>query len=149
MSTHARIGLTLHDGTIKHSYVHFDGYPEGVGETLVMHYNDIEKIEELLSFGDMSTLQPSIHPQGTHTFEKREDGVCLFYNRDRGETNVDAVVSSMDELHSIYYNSVDYYYLYSGGNWFVKNVIENEGWDRVEKFLPAYTLTEEDYACTI
>ncbi len=49
MATRSRIGLMLEDGTIKHSYCHFDGYPHGVGHTLVGHYSDIDKVKELLS----------------------------------------------------------------------------------------------------
>ena len=60
MATRSRIGLMLEDGTIKHSYCHFDGYPHGVGHTLVGHYSDIQKVEELLSFGDMSFLSPKV-----------------------------------------------------------------------------------------
>ena len=30
MATRSRIGLMLEDGTIKHSYCHFDGYPDGL-----------------------------------------------------------------------------------------------------------------------
>ena len=52
MATRSRIGLMLEDGTIKHSYCHFDGYPNGVGHTLVENYSDIEKIEEYRRLDD-------------------------------------------------------------------------------------------------
>jgi len=149
MSTHARIGLMLHDGTIKHSYVHFDGYPTGVGKTLVEHYNSEETIQELLSFGDMSYLTPIINPEGEHSFNKPEDGVTVFYGRDRGETGIDAEINSMDELHNIHSNSVDFFYLYVNKVWQVYDVYGKDGWKLVKEFLPAYTLTEEDLACKI
>jgi len=142
MATRSRIGLMLEDGTIKHSYIHYDGYPTGVGRKLVEHYSDVNKIEELLSYGDMSFLQSKIHPEGEHSFDKPEDGVTVFYNRDRGETNVDSVVTTMDEYLSIQYATyIDYHYLFSGNQWFVKN---NHGWELVKKHLPHYALTEEE-----
>lgn len=56
MSTRSRIGLELASGKIKSIYCHWDGYPEGVGATLKAHYTNPEKIEELLSLGDISCL---------------------------------------------------------------------------------------------
>lgn len=136
MATRSRIGLMLEDGTIKHSYCHFDGYVSGVGYKLVKHYPDIEKVEELLSFGDMSYLSSKINPEGEHSFDKPEDDVTVFYGRDRGETDVDSVVTSMDELHSIKYSScIDYLYLFSDGEWSVYDCLEKDCWKRVEELL--------------
>ncbi len=149
MSTHARIGIMLYDGTIKHTYVHFDGYPEGVGQTLVENYNTVDSINELLSFGEISVLTDKIHPEGEHTFFKPEDGVCIFYKRDRGDDDVDAVTTSMDELHNKYSSSVDYFYLYVNYVWQVYDVYEKDGWKLVKEFLPEYTLTAEEIACKL
>jgi len=151
MATRSRIGLMLEDGTIKHSYCHFDGYPHGVGHTLVKHYFDIEKVKELLSFGDMSYLAPKINPNGIHNFENPEKDVTLFYNRDRGEMNdVDSVTTSIDEYLSVKYSScIDYQYVFSGGHWLVYDNNDKFGWELVKKFLSEYTLTEEELACNI
>lgn len=56
MATRSRIGMEMPDGKIKSIYCHWDGYPEGVGETLEKHYQDPKKIEELLELGDISSL---------------------------------------------------------------------------------------------
>jgi hypothetical protein len=101
MATRSRIGLKLEDGTIKHSYCHFDGYPHGVGHTLVKHYSDIEKVKELLSFGDMSFLAPKVTPDGIHNFDNPEQDVTVFYGRDRAEADVDSVTTSIDEYLSV------------------------------------------------
>ena len=140
----------LEDGTVKHSYCHYDGYPEGVGETLVQHYNTEDKVKELVSFGDMSYLASVVHPEGEHNFEKPEQGVTVFYNRDRGETGVDSVVTTMDEYLSVKYSScIDYQYVYSGGQWWVYNNLKENKWKLVKEFLPEYTLTEEELSCNI
>jgi len=151
MATRSRIGLKLEDGTIKHSYCHFDGYPHGVGHTLVKHYSDIEKVKELLSFGDMSFLAPKVTPDGIHNFNTPEQDVTVFYGRDRGESDVDSVITSMDEYHSVKYSScIDYKYVFSGGHWFVHDNYYNTGWELVKRYLPdEYTLTEEELACNI
>ncbi len=150
MSTRSRIGLMLEDGTIKHSYCHFDGYPHGVGHTLVAHYSDIEKVNELLSFGDMSFLAPKVNPDGIHNFNSPEKDVTVFYGRDRGESDVDSVTTSMDEYLSVKYSScIDYQYVFSGGHWWVYDNNDKSGWELVKRYLSEYTLTEEELACNI
>ena len=150
MATRCRIGLMLEDGKIKHSYCHFDGYPDGVGSILVQHYNTGEKVEELLSYGDMSYLTSELHPEGEHSFEKPEQGVTVFYNRDRGETDVDAKTTTMDEYLSVQYSScIDYLYVFIGSNWWVYNNLKKNKWELVKTFLPAYTLTKEEMSCNI
>ena len=150
MATRSRIGLMLEDGTIKHSYCHFDGYPTGVGQTLVDFYNDLDKVKELLSFGDMSFLSPKVTPEGEHSFNNPEKDITVFYGRDRGESDVDSVVTSMDDYLSVKYSScIDYLYVFSGGQWWVYDNYEKTGWELVKKYLPAYTLTEEELSCSI
>ena len=150
MATRSRIGLMLEDGTIKHSYCHYDGYPEGVGYTLVQNYSDIDKVKELLSFGDMSFLASKVNPEGEHSFNNPEQNVTVFYGRDRGDADVDTAITSMDEYHSVMYSScIDYLYLFSDGKWFVKDLFDNQGWKLVKGYFSEYTLTEEELSCSI
>ena len=53
MSTNARIGIKLEDGTILSAYHHWDGYPEWLGVTLKTQYNKKEKVRELIDGGNM------------------------------------------------------------------------------------------------
>jgi len=46
--------------SLKAIYVHHDGYLDGNGLTLLEHYQDIEKVTELLNLGGMSSLRPTI-----------------------------------------------------------------------------------------
>ena len=55
MSTRARIGLKLEDGSILSAYHHWDGYPEWLGVTLKEHYNTKEDIAKLIDGGNMSS----------------------------------------------------------------------------------------------
>lgn len=90
MSTRSKIGILRKDGSVDHVYSHWDGYPEHNGVVLIENYNSINKINELIKNGDMSILAEHIYPvpDKAHSFdheEGRQDDVCLFYNRDRGE----------------------------------------------------------------
>ena len=55
MSTNARIGIKLEDGSILSAYHHWDGYPEWLGVTLKEHYNTKEDIAKLIEGGNMSS----------------------------------------------------------------------------------------------
>jgi hypothetical protein len=89
MSTRSRIGMEFTDenGThmVKSIYCHFDGYPEGVGQKLMDHYQDREKVEQLIELGDISYIAPNVTPSGPHSFDEPERGVVVAYHRDRGE----------------------------------------------------------------
>ena len=54
MSTRARIGLELSDGSILSVYHHWDGYTSWLGKKLEEHYNTLESVTELIDGGDMS-----------------------------------------------------------------------------------------------
>lgn len=52
MSTHAIIAKVYAETkTVKAIHVSFDGYPEGVGRALLDHYNDPQKVDQLISLG--------------------------------------------------------------------------------------------------
>ena len=63
MSTRARIGLELKNGSILSVYHHWDGYPEWLGRILKTHYNARSLAAELIDGGDMSclTIAKSLH----------------------------------------------------------------------------------------
>ena len=141
MATRSNIGIVNLDKSITGIYCHWDGYPTGVGKTLVEHYNDIEKVKELLSFGDMSYLAPEIHPSGeTHSFDSSEENVTVFYKRDRGESEVNSVITSMDELFSVQYNFLDYVYLFRDGNWYYTYARKMD-WKNLNEIFQDFALT--------
>lgn len=57
MSTRSYIGM-VYPGSkkVKYIYCHFDGYPSGVGATLVANYNQMYYVDCLLDLGDISGL---------------------------------------------------------------------------------------------
>ena len=68
MSTNARIGIKLEDGSILSAYHHWDGYPEWLGRILKQEYNTKEKVAELLDGGNMS----SCWSDNVYDYEKQE-----------------------------------------------------------------------------
>ena len=68
MSTNARIGIKLEDGSILSAYHHWDGYPEWLGVTLKTQYNKKEKVAELIDGGNMS----SCWSDNEYDYEKQE-----------------------------------------------------------------------------
>lgn len=99
MSTRARIGIENDDGTVTSVYTHFDGYPTHHAPILTESYSEPEKLRELLALGDMSILAPEIgrkHSFDGHSGNIEANAWCLFYDRDRGESDVAAVTHPAD-----------------------------------------------------
>jgi hypothetical protein len=115
------IGKKMADGTIKAIYCHWDGYPEGVGDTLLQAYQEPEKIDALMALGDLSVLGAEIGE--TQDFEEPKSGTCLAYGRDRGEENVDVRICA-DETAFVQLagkKGAEYAYLFDGA-WKVADV---------------------------
>lgn len=94
MSTRSFICKEQPDGSYYGIYCHSDGYLTYNGAMLLDHYSDAQKVDELLSFGDMSSLNEKIYPDPArpHSFDfsERQKDVCVFYGRDRGEADTQA-----------------------------------------------------------
>lgn len=88
MSTNAFIGIR-ENNSITYIYNHSDGYLEYLGRMLLEHYNSEEEAKALVELGDVSVVKEKLAPaEGTvHGFDydKRQEGVSVFYGRDRGE----------------------------------------------------------------
>lgn len=56
MATRSLVGIENADGTRTTIYVHFDGYPTGVGAVLLAHYTNEADVRALMGSGDHSTL---------------------------------------------------------------------------------------------
>lgn len=86
MATRSAVGKEDQDGNVVGVYVHWDGYPEGVGAILDEHYRDPAKVAALLELGSVSSLAPEIGER--HPFNERREDWTTFYGRDRGEKDV-------------------------------------------------------------
>ena len=77
-----------------------DGYLTYNGAMLLDHYNSKERIDKLLSFGNMISLNINIEPDPSkpHTFDDRQEDVAVFYGRDRGEKGQEAQKIFLEEI---------------------------------------------------
>jgi hypothetical protein len=118
-STRSQIGIIDRRGVIHSTYVHSDGYPEGVGQMAKDHFSDTKKMKELLKLGKngISYLEPGIEGGEGHHFNTPIDGQTVFYGRDRGETKYDMTqkrkLEDLDDyLQDVAYDGSEYVYLW-------------------------------------
>lgn len=166
MSTRSRIGIIRErpEGKapiVESIYCHFDGYPEGVGQTLLDHWTSEEKINELMALGDLSALGSVIgEDQGTDWFDKRHDVLhgsleepkdakddprsnwCLAYGRDRGEKDVSSVTHALDAWPD-YGQEAEYVFDPADSTWRVSSPRQNPvGWNTVPEWEGFITIAE-------
>ena len=96
MATRSYIGRLTEDKQVFFVYCHFDGYPSGVGTTLRENYDRPEDVFNLLSFGDISVLAPTVEQS-------------FFYGRDRKEPGTEQQQITYDEFMS---ENIEYRYLF-------------------------------------
>ena len=127
MSTRSIIAMKV-DGGYRGIYCHFDGYPSGVGKTLLDHYTDAKKVEALIALGDISSLGGRVGPIGKHSFENREDGTTVAYGRDRGETDCETTIAPTTRKLKAIFSDTDYLYVFEDGKW----TVDGEEFDGTE-----------------
>ena len=67
MSTRSYICVKQDDGSYKGVYCHWDGYLTYNGAMLIDHYNSLEKANEILALGDISSLKENLYPDPART----------------------------------------------------------------------------------
>ena len=115
MSTRSIIGKQNPDDTISFIYCHFDGYPSGVGQTLVENYKTETYVDELLKLGDLSILDKYLGEVQDFTNPRSE--WCLAYGRDRGESDTEYKTVPYDAFFESSIRGEDYKYLFSNNEW--------------------------------
>ena len=131
MATRSTIALEYADGSVYQIYCHWDGYPEGVGKTLLDHYSDPFKARDLICLGDISSLGEVIgekHPfsgnqdLSYNEHEKLYGHMTTAYGRDRGEANTEAAEFSDYESYLVNRREEEYdSILRTDGKWYVSD----------------------------
>jgi len=147
MGTRSAIGYKTPEGKIRAKYSHYDGYPAYTGKMLEEHYQEARKIAQMVELGDQSFLEAEIFPTDkSHSFNTPQEGVTVFYGRDRGESDVDAQEFDTVQEFVDYYASAgcEYFYLHTIGGWIVhdrygvgKDANGYPVFDMLENKLPA------------
>ncbi len=148
MGTRSRIGV-MHGDVCKSVYCHWDGYLEHNGAILQEHY-DSAKANNLIAFGDLSTLRENIMvPDGVdHSFEKPLVGITVFYGRDRGEGGTDfKVAHTFDKFLEQCDNcDAEYYYVMENGEWYYGSMHESNPFYKRLVLLSEALQTEKEIA---
>lgn len=118
-ATRSQIGYIDKNGKITSTYVHYDGYPKGVGRVAKKYYSG-GKVKDLLKIDKgigISVLEPKMDGGEGHSFNTPEKGQTIFYGRDRGERrgsfakgDIDNIPKYLDQVSS---NGAEYVYLYN------------------------------------
>ena len=119
MATNSTISLFLEDqNKFMTVYCHSDGYLSWNGNILKEYYTTKEKVKQLLSYGEMSSLGSKIEPDMDypHSFEERQKDVTVYYGRDRGETNVEFEILTGKELFD---DLCEYNYVFMNDEWYI------------------------------
>lgn len=123
MGTHAMIGIwNPVTDEVTASYVHYDGYINGVGTTLVDHYNDTINANLVATGGYLSALCDNYA-------ESRKEAVHSDH-----AVKYSSVIDYLD--NGCDYAGADYIYLWDGEAWFAAA--------RDEKFTDVETLLGRD-----
>ena len=123
MATRAVIAK-LDDKGVLAIYSHSDNYLEHTGKILDQHYANEDKVDELLSLGDVSIVDENIGVKiDFNDYKLRAaNKQCLFYDRDRGEKYKQAE-QFYDENVLLKYAfeecDVDLVYMFAYGSWYV------------------------------
>lgn len=116
MGTRSRVGIDMKDENnvpqIRSIYIHWDGYPKGVGQYLLDNLTDEESIHEYIGNGDRSTVEQSY-------YEMREEvAPCEWHSQydwpDCGQ---------------------EYEYLFENGEWLVKDLYGKNSWVSLKEVL--------------
>lgn len=128
MATSATIILKTKEGNYKSIYLHNDGYPQGAGNTLKNYYKDYNKVEKLISLGNISSLgqepisSPDVWRIANNIFytmdhPEFEEKYTLAY-KDRGDEGEEARVT---QKLAYALSGTSYSYLYQDGDWYMVN----------------------------
>ena len=130
MATRSTVAIENNDGTVSQVYCHWDGYLEGVGKTLLEHYNTREAVEKLLASGSISSLGEYVSDD-EKSFDKKhddEDDYTVYYTY-RGE---DPVIEEFESLSDYEENHQyeEFEYIFTQDN--VWSVFFNGDWHDLE-----------------
>jgi hypothetical protein len=115
MATRARIGIKQKSGRIIAAYQHWDGYPGGLGYTLINHWESPKKTTQAIELGNSSKWGYFVGSK--IDFDNRESEMYeyqnIYYGRDRGEKDQGPRIfqSEADYLENGFRSGEEYIYL--------------------------------------
>jgi hypothetical protein len=133
MATRSMIGCLNVDGTVTATYCHYDGYPMGVGKTLLENYKTYTQGQLIANCGYLSSLQETV----------RESLVKSANVEDPITVTMEDYFNTDDDYGMM---GTEYLYLqYFSGDWFVFDCSTNKLYDLKEKVERLATKELENY----
>ena len=120
MSTRARIGIELKNGSILSVYHHYDGYESWLGRILKTHYNTRQKVAELIDGGDMSLCWTNERWSNDLLDRHREEYGPNYYSY-RGEDSPPRLDADLCE-YLLPDGGEEYHYIFRNGEWVCYNM---------------------------
>ena len=125
MSTRSDIIVHMSNGKWARVYCHWDGYPSHNGKILFNHYNTQKLAEKLIKHGDMSYLDKKCGKPKGHSYDTPVKGYTVYYGRDRGETETNAVIAeTLQQVWPGVDTWTEYTYVWDDNHWSVGNAKE-------------------------
>ena len=114
----------LDDKGVQAIYCHNNGYLSNNGKILDQHYANEVKVDNLIAHGDVSIIDENIGVKiDFNDYKLRaENKQCLFYDRDRGESNKEATnLNNETKLLEFAFEECDaeVVYMFAYGSWYV------------------------------
>lgn len=141
MGTRSAIVEKTESGEYRGIYCHWDGYLSHNGRILLEHYNNPQKVSELISLGDISSLGPRVSPEENevHSYDKPIQDITVSYFRDRQEDKDDVTTTVGRTLEEVL-GCIDYSYAYV----FINNEWYLYDYEQILVKLSEIELTDED-----
>lgn len=149
MGTNSYIFYEESPSNLQGIYCNFDGNLNGVGITLYRHYQNIEKIKQLINLGSISSLDkecdrnPQYQIMSSYNTEQRHNGYTFAYHRDRKDPideNQSILKNNMNELENYLH-----VYLWRNNEWLTFNY-EKKQWNSLRnEIVEYYKEVKDDY----
>lgn len=101
-----------------------DGHLHSAGKTLLEHYTNLPIVLELLSLGDIASLEKFCHSAPGHSYNTPVADHTIYYGRDRGEPVTLSLNWPEKSFRAL--PQTPYAYLYKGGKWYVSTLNKPE-----------------------
>jgi len=115
MATRSRIAIENQDGSVTSVYCHWDGHIETNGVILNEKYNTKDKVEALITLGDISSLDETIDR-------------TVAYHRDQDDDLIQTPFNNVEELFEDGFGiGIEYVYCFTkDGIWLVNEYGSNQ-----------------------
>lgn len=142
------IGVLNNDGTITKIKHILAGNVTETAKTLTRYYTDEEKVNELISKGDLLHLSAKTNPSlnSEHSWWTGfQNDVCLYCHRDRNDqwekvkpvthsSNISAWETIKEWVKSAKENQSEFLYLFRDGSWHLYSLKKDANWEELDKY---------------